>query len=81
MSSWLRCRLDRGMFHDEVAVTYPAEGDWTASVFVPLGEVLGEVGGVGKVRVKAFSRKGRWFAALPTPTREVVGVRSQDLTA
>jgi len=34
--SWLRCQLDKGMFSDEVAVTYPPKGPWQKSVFEPL---------------------------------------------
>jgi hypothetical protein len=33
---WLTCKLDRGMFSDEVAVTYPPTEHWQKSVFVRL---------------------------------------------
>jgi hypothetical protein len=36
---WLRCKVDRGMFSDEVAVTYPATTPWQKSVFVPRSSV------------------------------------------
>ena len=38
---WLDCQLDKGMFSDEVAVTYPPEGQAVRSVFVPLNTVKG----------------------------------------
>jgi len=31
---WLMYRIDKGMFSDELAVTYPAEGEKQKSVFV-----------------------------------------------
>ena len=75
---WLTCRLDKGMFSDEMAVTYPPCGDAQASVFVPGDAVRGEPGGDGAVRVQVFSRDGQTFAVLPTPDREVVAVAGDD---
>lgn len=56
---WLECQLDRGMFSDEMAVTYPPEGQATCSVFVPVDVVCGKAGTRGRVRVSVIKRQGK----------------------
>jgi hypothetical protein len=77
---WLVCRLDKGMFSDEVAVTYPASGRALLSVFVPLTAVSGKLDGVGKVRVQVAQQGHTTLAILPTDYRESVTVTEADLS-
>lgn len=77
-ASWLRCRLDKGMFSDEVAVTYPPEGAHRKSVFVPRSQVDG-AGMQGRVRVLVTERDGKTFATLPSDRRDMVTVLSGDI--
>ncbi len=75
---WLSCRLDKGMFSDEVAVTYPSTGTWKKSVFVPQTAVQGSVGARGKVRVVIVRREGRVLAVLPNAQSDVVEIVEAD---
>lgn len=77
---WLDCQLDEGMFSDEVAVTYPPEGQVIRSVFVPQSAVHGTPGNRGRVRVMVINRAGKFYAVLPTPQSEMVAVAENDLT-
>ena len=81
MTGWLLCRLDRGMFSDEVAVTYPAASlnHWQKSVFVPLSLVRSASEHRGEVKVKVVIRDGARFAVLPTPWGDTVRVEGTDL--
>lgn len=82
MTAWLRCRLDKGMFSDEVAVTYPptAETDWQKSVFVPSACVQSEGEHQGKVKVLVILKDGQRFAVLPSPRRDIVTPEEADLS-
>ena len=72
---WLECQLDKGMFSDEVAVTYPRDGPMMRSVFVPSSAVSGQAGGKGKVRIVVRWKKGEnVLAVLPSPEQDVVMV-------
>lgn len=77
---WLRCQLDQGMFSDEIAVTYPPQGEWQKSVFVERGKVQGGAGDVGKVRVVVTRRNGSIIAVLPSPERDVVFASAEDIS-
>lgn len=77
---WLSCQIDKGMFSDEAAVTYPSTGTWKKSVFVPQAAVQGEIGKIGKVRVILVRRDGRMLATLPTPQQDVVEVAESDIS-
>lgn len=80
MTAWLRCRLDMGMFSDEVAVTYPPEEDhWQKSVFVPQSCVRQEDASRGVVKVRVLIRDGTQFAELPSSQRDIVKVQEADL--
>lgn len=77
---WLHCQLDKGMFSDEVAVTYPAEGPVVRSVFVPKSEVHGELGERGFVRVRVLWKPGAMIAILPSAESDIVAVTEQDVS-
>jgi hypothetical protein len=77
---WLSCRLDKGMFSDEIAVTYPAFGHALLSVFVPASAVSGKPDGPGKVRVQVARHGNATLAILPTDYRESVTVTEADLS-
>lgn len=76
---WLKCRIDKGMFSDELAVTYPAEGEKQKSVFVSKSAIQGQVGQTGKVQVVLIRRNGTLFAVLPSSNQDIVTVQEADL--
>jgi hypothetical protein len=78
-TGWLTCRLDSGMFSDEVAVTYPATKHWQKSVFVPRACVRQEAANTGQVKVLVLVKDGTRYAVLPTPRRDIVRVEGADL--
>jgi len=79
--SWLNCQIDKGMFKDEVAVTYQAEQQGERSVFVSRSSVKGNVGGTGKVRVVVVDAKGSGaLAILPSANRDIISIRRTDLS-
>jgi hypothetical protein len=82
MTAWLRCRLDEGMFSDEVAVTYPPTADtvWQKSVFVPSACVKDEGQHQGRVMVLVIVKDGQRFAVLPSPSRDIVTPEESDLS-
>lgn len=82
MTAWLRCRLDSGMFSDEVAVTYPATATnaWQKSVFAPLSSVRGEIGSQGEVLVSVFVKDGIHYAVLPSAECDIVEADDADLS-
>lgn len=80
MAAWLRCRLDSGMFSDEVAVTYPPDEElWQKSVFVPESCVRREDNHHGVVKVRVLIQDGVRFAELPSPQRDIVKFQDADL--
>ncbi|MGL4465192.1 MAG: hypothetical protein ACRDD1_02045 [Planctomycetia bacterium] len=78
---WLQCRIDKGMFSDELAVTYPADGEGRKSVFVSKNAIDGTAGQTGKVRIKVVRRNGALFAVLPSSNQDIVTVRDGDLSS
>jgi hypothetical protein len=79
-SAWLRCRLDMGMFSDEVAVTYPpVESRWQKSVFVPRACVRSDGEHEGAVKVNVVVKNGARFAVLPSSQRDIVKIEDADL--
>jgi hypothetical protein len=81
MNAWLRCRLDSGMFSDEVAVTYPASASsaWQKSVFVPRSYVRCEQENQGEVMVSLVEKDGARFAVLPSCRQDIVKADAADL--
>ena len=77
---WLACQLDKGMFSDEMAVTYPASGNLQKSVFVAAQTVKGLPGNRGKVRVRVIRRNGSLMAILPSANQDIVSVSEQDVS-
>jgi hypothetical protein len=77
---WLVCRIDQGMFSDELAVTYPAQGKWQKSVFVERNAVIGDAGSIGKVRVGVLRKNGSIIAVLPSPERDIVYADAGDIS-
>lgn len=81
MTAWLRCRLDAGMFSDEVAVTYPPSASaWQKSVFVPSACVRPESEHQGQVMVDVVDKDGARYAVLPSSRRDIVRVEGADLS-
>lgn len=77
---WLQCQVDKGMFSDELAVTYPPRGPWQKSVFVDRHAVEGDVGTVGRVWVEVYRRDGSILAVLPSPEQDIVHAVSEDIS-
>jgi hypothetical protein len=79
MTAWLRCKVESGMFSDEVAVTYPALTEhWQKSVFVPSSCVRG-VELKGEVQVVVVVKDGTKYAVLPSSRRDIVKIEGADL--
>jgi hypothetical protein len=77
---WLECKLDKGMFSDEIAVTYPPEGNTQKSVFVESTAVRGTPGNRGRVLVRVIRRNGNTIAVLPSPNQDIVYVQAGDIS-
>ncbi len=77
---WLNCSVAKGMFSDELAVTYkPLSGPET-SVFVPQGLVESDSNNVGRVRVEVFKTGTKTWAVLPSESRDEVLVGDTDIS-
>tara|TARA_R110001592_G_scaffold348561_1_gene642793 strand:+ start:373 stop:654 length:282 start_codon:yes stop_codon:yes gene_type:complete len=76
---WLSCQLGKGMFSDEVAVSYPPDGDSTASVFVSMSCIDGNIGEIGRVLVKLIDQGEKTLAVLPSSDQDIVEVRAGDI--
>jgi len=88
MTGWLRCTVQKGMFSDERAVTYPpasggGEGagpGCASSVFVPMSKVRGVPGTEGRVQVEVVRESGDdVWAVLPSAERPVICVNPGDV--
>jgi hypothetical protein len=81
MTAWLRCRLNRGMFSDEVVVTYPAAShlEHQRSAFVPRSYVRSETEHQGEVLVKVIAVSGGRYAVLPNSECDIVWPEDADL--
>lgn len=77
---WLACRINKGMFSDELAVTYPPEGEKQKSVFVAASDVEGGPGHQGRVRVRVVRRNGHLLAVLPSANQDIVTVKEGDVS-
>ena len=77
VEKWLRCKIDSGMFSDEKAVTYPAQGTPQKSVFVAKRDVRIND---NRVRVIVVDKGGRLIAVLPSANRDIVFVEPMDLS-
>lgn len=79
--AWLRCRLNEGMFSDEMAVTYPvaAHLKHQMSAFVPRSCVRAETERQGEVMVVVVTVEGGRYAVLPNAERDVVWPADADL--
>ncbi|MCA9412218.1 MAG: hypothetical protein KC931_13580 [Candidatus Omnitrophica bacterium] len=76
---WLECHVEKGMFSDELAISYPPIGESRISAFVPRDLVERREGSQGRVRVSIVRRGGDLFAILPTAYRDSVFVSESDI--
>ncbi len=76
---WLRCRIFKGMFSDELAVQYAPPHSNSTSVFVPKELVEGSVDGEGRVKVRVFHEGSNAWAVLPTENQMIIAVNEADL--
>jgi hypothetical protein len=86
MKRRLRCQVNKGMFSDELAVTYQAREGLKKSVFVPTRYVLQHSGTApsgepheGEVEVDVFEKNGAWWAVLPNDRKDIVWIDQKDL--
>ena len=78
--TWLKCMLHKGMFSDEIVVTYPPTGDKQQSFFVETKNTQGEPGNIGKVKVLTANLKEGFAALVPAiPYKETVFVDQSDV--
>jgi hypothetical protein len=79
---WLRCRVYKGMFSDELAIRYVSrDGNCPVAVFVPKGLVEGKIDEEGRVKVTAFHQGNSAWAVLPSDQQLVIPVDDADLVA
>ena len=79
---WLRCRIFKGMFSDELAIQIVQRGDpQELSVFVPKDKVQGKVDAEGRVRVRVFHQGNLAWAVLPMESQTTVPVDESQLSA
>jgi hypothetical protein len=70
---WLACGISKGMFSDEVAISYRDVSVFVSKELVDAGH--------RKLRVKFFNAGSSVWVVLPTPTQDVVEVDRSDLVA
>ena len=73
MSNWLKCKVLKGMFSDEVTVVIRTLGG-DASFFVPKSAADD-----GKVKVRVAHHAGHTVALLPDEYQSVVDIESSQL--
>lgn len=77
---WLRCQILKGMFSDELAITYKPRGSTVpTSVFVPKELVSGDINHEGKVKVTVFRQGDTSWAILPSAQKMVIPINDADL--
>lgn len=76
----LICRVQDGMFGDELAISYPRTKA-AAGYFVPRESVVERKGEEGKVKVSVIQRDSEAWVVLPTPQRTVIQVNTGDLVS
>lgn len=78
MPKWLKCKIDKGMFSDELTVTVHSKTGEAVAVFVPRQSADLQK---SRVRVNAFEQTGGTVAILPDEHRSMVDVSAEDLQA
>jgi hypothetical protein len=76
MPKWLKCKIAKGMFSDEVTVIVRTRGGEEVSVFVPKNATEEAQ---SRVKVRVAECEGRSIAWLPDEHQSVVDVDSADL--
>jgi hypothetical protein len=78
---WLKCKVYRGMFSDEMAVKVPQSNGEMLGYFVPKVMVANGAGSEGRLRVRVLRREGITLAILPTEYSDAIAVQESDLIA
>ncbi|HMU41023.1 MAG TPA: hypothetical protein PKE31_18605 [Pseudomonadota bacterium] len=78
---WLKCKVVKGMFSDELTVIIQALDGETISAFVPRDRVECSEPSVGRVKVRVFDSTGQKFAVLPNETQTILSVHESALAA
>jgi hypothetical protein len=76
MPKWLKCKIEKGMFSDELTVTVHTCNGESIAVFVPKQAADRQN---NRVQVKAFEKHGKMIAVLPDENQSVIDVRTADL--
>jgi hypothetical protein len=77
MSKWLKCKVVKGMFSDELTVVVRTLGGEDVAVFVPRDQVQE---GSGRVKVRVSEASGHTMAVLPDANQSVIDVNASQLT-
>ena len=77
--SWLKCRIVKGMFSDELTVVIRSQDGEAISAFVPKDRVEGKVEAAGRVKVRVFESTGQKFAVLPNENQTVISIDESEL--
>lgn len=78
MSKWLKCKINKGMFSDELNVTVNTSSGDVFAVFVPKLEADDRK---NLVKVHVYEREGKTIAVLPDELQSVIAVNESDLQA
>ena len=77
---FLKCRVYKGMFSDEVAVAIRSTHGQT-SFFVQRDCVRGELNGEGEVRIRLYRDGATAWAIIPDENQTSVTVHDRDVVA
>ncbi len=79
---WLRCKVYRGIFSDEVVIEIEVPGSGVITGFVPKDSVRVEEGTEeGQVQVDVYTLEDGKWAVLPTTGRDAIPVQESDFVA
>ena len=76
---WMRCKVVKGMFSDELTVLVKTLSGDDVSVFVPRDRVQGQVDHEGRVKVRSFESEAKLWAVLPNESQTVIPVEAGQL--
>lgn len=76
---WVRCRVQKGMFSDELVVVIRTHGGEDEAFFVPKSEVSFDDSQAGSVRVSTYSESP--WAVVPNAEQTLVAVDQSEFLA
>jgi len=80
MAKWLKCKIQNGMFSDEVTIVFRTLSGENIAVFVPKDSAQGQASN-GRVKVRVDETSGRTIAIFPDANQSVIDIDSAELVA